>query len=71
MDESTAERPGDAGRLPEALRTEAPMTEALTTGTRLTGARLTAQDADRFRQLLTGLENSLAADRVAAVRRDG
>lgn len=51
MDESTAERPGDAGRLPEG--------------------RMTEQDADRFRQLLTGLENSLAADREAAVWRDG
>lgn len=61
MDESTAERPGDAGRPFGAPMTGAPMT----------GARLTEQDADRFRQLLTGLENSLEADRRAAVRWDG
>ncbi|MER6300097.1 hypothetical protein ABT247_11070 [Kitasatospora sp. NPDC001539] len=36
---------------------------------RMTG-RITEQDADRFRQLLAGLEHSLAADRESAGRRD-
>ncbi|MFB7907055.1 hypothetical protein [Kitasatospora sp. NPDC056076] len=30
--------------------------------------RMTEQDAERFRQLLAGLENSLAADREVAGR---
>ncbi|MFI9365055.1 hypothetical protein ACIG5E_28995 [Kitasatospora sp. NPDC053057] len=30
--------------------------------------RITEQDTERFRQLLAGLENSLAADREAAGR---
>ncbi|WP_153471088.1 hypothetical protein [Streptomyces kaniharaensis] len=39
-------------------------------GARMPEGRMSQEDTERFRQLLAGLENSLAADREV-VRRDG